>query len=154
MTLTTHGPRYIQVVPTTFIWNPHTLARTLVSLTSKKSVRVLEGSSVQWWILQTIVVLGRMGGHRTEVSHPMETDPQVEEDHQELEALPVERTAIRRVQEDTRVVSAEDHQEAILMEVGPVSVSIPRKRKARENGSSTTKLVLERYRNGMEVPRL
>ena len=120
MTLTTHGPRYIQVVPITFIWDPHTLARILVSLTSKKSAKVLEGSSVQWWILQIIVILGRMGGHRMEVSHPMEMDPQVEEGHQEPEALPVERMVIHSVQEDTRIVSAKDHQEAILMEVVPV----------------------------------
>ena len=62
MTLTTHGPWYIQVIPVTFMWDLHTLARILVSLTSKKSTRVLEGSSVQWWILQIIVILGRMGG--------------------------------------------------------------------------------------------
>ena len=154
MILITHGPQYTQLVPETFMWDPLTLARILDSLMSKKSVKVLEENSAHRRILRIIVVLGGMGGHRMEMSLPTETDPLVEEGHQDLRILLAGRMANRLVQEDTTVISVEDHQEAILTVVGPVTVSILRKRKAKENGSSTIKLVLERYRNGTVAPRL
>ena len=75
------------------------------------------------------------GGPPVEVSLRMETDPQVEEDHQDLGILPVERMAICIVQEDIRVVSTEDHLEATLTEEDPVIASIWKKRRAKENGN-------------------
>lgn len=128
-----------------------TLTKILASLVRETINKTLEGNSVQKQTIQIIIVPGRTEDHRTEVIHQTETDRPVEESLRDLGTLLVERTTIHFVREDIRI---EDHQEAIHTEVDPVTVSILRKRKAKENGNSTTKLVLGRYLNGTEAPQL